>query len=230
MEQIIGAELTERSKTMRLSLIIFLAFIFWGCSEGEAARPVERSQTPAVAGKGTPPNVIENSETIRLVKGGGGFCEDYLLKKVDEERAKDGHVVKLKAFNPDDETLSPELKEWLQTSIHIDMLATFELPHKEKNVLILRANVAGATGIGSSFRNWYIQLDNQSIKFLSLAENPRLIFWDKDDSLNYYSVEYTGEFIVNKNWDNVTFNLLRYRINSDGKPQLVSKEQNVKCE
>ncbi len=209
---------------------MLLVFILWGCFRGEDARSVLRNQTPDVVKNGTSPDVIENEQTIHLIKGGGEFCEDYLLKKVGKERAEGSRIVKLKAFNANDETLSSELKEWLQTSIHMEMLVTFKLQRKERNVLILRANVAGATGIASSFNNWYLQLDNQSIKFLSLSENPELIFWDKDGLLNYYSVKYTSEFIVNKDWDNVTFDLLRYSISPDGESQLVREERNVKCE
>jgi hypothetical protein len=56
------------------------------------------------------------------------------------------------------------------------------------------------------------------------------VFWDKDGLLNYYSVVYSDEFISDKDWDNLTMDLKLYRINADGSKQLVSEEENVKCE
>lgn len=223
---------------MRLILMILLFSILWSCSRGESARLAEQSQTPNVAGKSTPANVAVNAQTPVVVKGdekpivikGGENCEEYLLKKIAKEKAEGSGTVKLKTFNTDDETLSPELKQWLQTSIHEEMLVAFELRHKEKKALILRANVAGATGIAANFENWFVQLDNHSINFRSLSKNPELIFWDKDGSLNYYSVDYGEKFLKNRDWDNLTEDLLRNKISLDGESQLISEERNVKCE
>jgi len=165
-----------------------------------------------------------------VVRKGGEFCEGYLLREVAREQVGASRIVKLKAFNTADETLPPELKEWLRTSIHTDMLAAFRLRHKKNNALIIRGTVAGATGIAANFTNWYVQPGARPVMFRSLTENPQLIFWDKGGLLNYYFVTYTDDFAVDRDWGNVTFDLRRYRVGSNGKAQLVSEERNVKCE
>ncbi|MGB7070786.1 MAG: hypothetical protein WBD22_14930 [Pyrinomonadaceae bacterium] len=223
---------------MRLISISFSFFILWGCPSGESARLIEQSQVPVVVGNSSPvhtavkaptPVVIKGNEKAIVIKGGGETCEEYLLRKIAKEEAGGGRTVKLKAFNTDDETLSPELKEWLQTSIHMEMLATFELRNKETKALILRANLARATGIAANFQNWFIQLDNRSVNFRSLSKNPELIFCDKDGLLNYYSVDYGRKFLENRNWDNLTLDLKRFRVDAEGKSQLISEETNIRC-
>jgi hypothetical protein len=109
------------------------------------------------------------------------------------------------------------------------MLVTYELRHKEKKVLLLRANVAGATGIASNFANWFIRFDNLSINFRSLSEDPKLIFLDKNGLLNYYSVDYGDKFLEKRDWDNLTLDLFRYRINPNGESELLSEEYNLMC-
>jgi hypothetical protein len=164
-----------------------------------------------------------------VVTKGGELCENYLLKKIANDKATGSRVVKLKSFDTSQETLSPEIKKWLQT-IHEDMLATFELQHQKEKGLILRANVAVATGIAANFTNWHTQFDNHSITFRSLSENPKLIYLDKRGRLNYYSIDYGRTFLdKGRDWNNLTLDLMRYRIRSDGESQLVSKELNVKC-
>lgn len=124
-------------------LIILLFFILWGCSQGEQVRLIEQSQTPNVIGNGTPANVAVSAQTPVVVESnekpvvieGGELCEEYLLRKIAKEKAEGSRIAKLKAFNTDDESLSPELKEWLQTSIHVEMLVTFELQRGEKKSL-----------------------------------------------------------------------------------------------
>jgi hypothetical protein len=65
---------------------------------------------------------------------------------------------------------------------------------------------------------------------MSFSIHPRLIFWDKDGVLNYYAVVYSGEFVEHKDYENLTFDLERYRVGAKGEPQLVSTEQNIRYE
>jgi hypothetical protein len=73
-------------------------------------------------------------------------------------------------------------------------------------------------------------LDKNSLEFFSLAKTPRVIYWDREGLLNYYTVDYSSEFVMTKDWDNVTFDLEWYRISPKGKSELIRKERNVKCE
>ena len=228
----------NRDKVFRLMSIILSFFILCGCSAGELTRSGEQSQTPAAVGNGTPTpavvingkstNIAVNAQRPVLIKG-GEICEGYLLQKIAEEKAGGSRMVKLKAFNTNDETLSPDLKKWLETRDEKNLVAS-ELRYEEKKVLILGSANTNATGIASNFQNWFVRLDSQSIEFLSLSENPNLIFWDKDGLLNYYVVTYSTQFLDQKDWDNLTLDLLRYSISPNGEPRLVSEERNVRCE
>lgn len=160
---------------------------------------------------------------------GDWICEDYILKKIAKEKAKDSRVVKLKDFDPDKETLSPELREWFQP-IRKESFEASELRHKEKRVLIFHSIVLGATNYAANFESWYINLESHPIEFRSLSINPEFIFWDKNGLLNYYTVKYGESFLENKDPENLTLDFSRYRVNSKGKSQLVSRKPNVKCQ
>ncbi|CAN5507349.1 hypothetical protein BH10ACI1_BH10ACI1_29320 [soil metagenome] len=222
-------------------LTFFIGTVFalvWLASENKSIKSSEVSlpQKPEIKTLAPiiPSNNIQTnnkaSRPVRFVKDGGEFCEKYLIKKIAKEKAEDSRTFKLKAFDIEDESLSPKLKDWLQTSIHTEMLVPYELRRKEKKVLLLRANVAGATGIASNFKNWFIQFDDLSINFRSLSGDPKLIFLGKDGLLNYYSVDYGDKFLEKRDWNNVTMDLFRYRINSNGQSELLREEKNVKCE
>ena len=175
--------------------------------------------TASAAVKAQKPIVIE----------GGKFCEQYLLKKIAKERAKGSRIVKLKPFNTVDKTYSRNLKKWLE-DMREDELIAFELRNKTKKALVLVSRSYGATGLATSLENWHIEIDDiHSVTFWSFSKNPRLVFWDKGGLLNYYSVVYSSEWIENKDWENLTVDLKRYKINPDGSAQLVSEKENVKC-
>jgi hypothetical protein len=151
------------------------------------------------------------------------------LKKIAKERGEGSRIVKLKAFNANDETLSPELKKWLEDMWETNTVA-YELQSDDKKALLISSYSRQATGLSADYESWFVQLDNHSVEFFSFSSEPRLIFFDKDGLLNYYSVDYSDELAEDRNWDNPIFDILLYRVNADGKSQLVSKEQNVKCE
>lgn len=178
-------------------------------------------------------NASKNNSSIRRIKGGGEFCEKYILKKIAKEKSADSQLNRLKNFNPDNETLSPSVKKWLEYMRKDDLLAT-ELRNNQQKGLLLRSTSYGATGLATSLENWHVEIDNfYSDEFWSFSRNPKLVFWDKDGLLNYYSVIYSDDFLSatsDRDYNNLTFNIERYKINPDGKAQLVSEERNLKCE
>ena len=191
------------------------------------------SELPAENKVPVKPNVSENNPPIRDLKGSGEFCETYLLKKIAKEKSANSQLIKLKNFNPDDENLSPNVKKWLEY-MRKDELLTSELRNKQQKALLLSSTSYGATGLATSLENWHIEIDNfYSNEFWSFSRNPKLVFWDKDGLLNYYSVIYSDDFLSatsERDYNNLTVNIERYKISLDGKAQLISKEQNLKCE
>jgi hypothetical protein len=214
---------------MRLIPITLLFFILSGCLHREATHSFKQEQLPKVVGTAPPPETTEKNQTVHLIDDGGESCEKYLLKKIAGEMVEGNQVVKLKTFTADNKTRSFDLKKWL-ANMDEEKLAAYEVRYDDKRALLLGSLNVGATGIASNFQNWYLQLGNYSIKFLSLSENPKLLFWDKDGLLNYYSVGYGDKFLENRDWDNLTLNLIRYSVSSNGGSQIVSEERNMKCQ
>jgi hypothetical protein len=179
-------------------------------------------------------NVSKNNSSIRCIKNGGQFCENYLLKKIAKEKSADSQLVRLKNFNSEDETLSPNVKKWIDFMWWEENHFAAELKNNRQKALLLRSHSRGATGLSSSLEDWHIEIENfYSDGFWSFSRNPNLVFWDKDGLLNYYSVIYSDDFLSatsDRDYSKLTFNIERYKINSDGKAVLVSEEQNLKCE
>jgi hypothetical protein len=175
----------------------------------------------------------KNSSSIRRIKNGGEFCEKYLLRKIAKEKFADSQLNRLKNFNPEDKTLSPSVKKWLEY-MRLDELLAAELKNNQQKALLLSSTSYGATGLATSLENWHIEIDNlYSGEFWSFSKNPKLVFWDKNGLLNYYSVIYSDDFLSatsDRDYNKLTFNIERYKINLDGKAQLISEEQNLKCE
>jgi len=225
-------------------LIVLVSLIFESCTGIVDNRPIGEENLTQAVRAATPPQanvnmvtaVIRSDEGFVANKGdekpffirGGKFCEDYLLKKVTEEKNPDEIIEKIKTFNTDNELLSPELKQWLDTA-DMEQLEVFKLARREETVLILGSRNIRAAGIASEFQNWFVQLGGQSIGFMSLSKDPRLIFFDKNNLLNYYVVDFSIQFMHNRDWDNPTFDLQRFRVDIDGKPQLLSEERFVEC-
>lgn len=223
----------------RVLSTVLLSFILWGCAGDEPARPAARDRAPALnvatnaraperAPSTQAPADAQSNKTPTTIRG-GEICESYLLKKISMERAGGGRAVKLEAIEGDGEHLSPGLKEWLETRDRRSLVA-FELRHDGKQALVLGSQNTKATGIAANFQNWYVHLGSHHAEFLSLSEDPGLIFWDGNGLLNYYVITYGSKFLENRDWDNLTLDLLRYRVSPDGESQLVSEERNVRCE
>jgi len=213
---------------MRVLLTTLSLFILSGCYHSDATRSGERDPLPSVISTATPSEATENRQTVTPIEDGGELCEKHLLEQIAEE-AKDSQIIKLKVFDTKDDKLAPDLKKWLE-NMDKDNLVAYELRHNDHRALLLGSTNLGATGIAANFQNWYLNLNNHSVKFLSLSENPNLVFWDKDGLLNYYSVEYGKSFLENRNWDNLTLDLIRHSIDSNGASTIVSEERNVKCQ
>src|SRR5689334_17876773 len=104
-----------------LRILILLAFVISvSCSAGVStnsisATPTPRQTTPlaATAPPVETPISTKEKRPLQVIKG-GPLCESYLLAKIDSLRAPRTQLVRLKGFSPKNETLSSELKKWLE--------------------------------------------------------------------------------------------------------------------
>jgi hypothetical protein len=199
-------------------------------SEIEITVPESEIPAPPSDNKVPIPSDVSENPPIRYIKGGGEFCEKYLLKKIAKEKSSDSRLVKLNNFNPEDEALSPNVKKWLESMRWDEMLAA-ELKNNQQKALLLRSTNMSATGLASNLESWHIEIEGVYSKtFWSFSKNPKLMFWDKNGLLNYYSIVYSDEFIENKDWENLTFDIELYKVGSNGKAELENEERNLKCE
>lgn len=166
---------------------------------------------------------------IRLIKNGGKYCEKYILRKIALKESDENKLIKLKNFNPHDESLSANIKKWLGF-MRIEDLEVSKLKNNKQEVLLLSLTALAATGLSTSLENWHIEIDNfYSGSFWSFSKNPKLVFWDKKGMLNYYSVVYSDDFLsATSKRENLTFNIEHYRV-FDGKTELIKKEINLSC-
>lgn len=217
-------------------LIVLYLMVCMGCLTSEPAQIDTGHNNSAVTATATPPaNKDDSAQKTRtsstnqpkIIKG-GEFCEDYLLKKIDTEKDSTSVFSELK-FNPKDKSLSAGIKNWLDTADR-DKLEANRLEGKGKNVLLLHSQNTAATGLAANLEYWIIQNGDKALEFQSFSKNPKLIWLDKDGAINYYSVVYSDEFIDNKDWDNLTFKIEKYKVNSIGESKLIETENNLKCE
>jgi hypothetical protein len=211
------------------ALIILSLSILCACSKGEASRSERRNQARNIDSSGTPSNTSESDERTLVIKEGGKLCEAHLLKEVSKDKAEDNQLETLKSFNRNDKLLSNGLRKWLEIADE-ETLSVHELRYGEKKALLLNATHIHATGLAINFQYWFISLEDQHVEFISQSKNPTLIFWDKGGTLNYYAIDFSDNFLLNKDWNNVTLNLLRYKRDANGNSRLVSEERNVKCD
>ena len=222
---------------MKCRIILIFSFVVtaMSCSAEVATDSVKETPTPRqttpvttiTQPAGTPTSSNEK-RPLQVIKG-GPLCENYLLAKIGSLKARGTQQMKLKDFRTQIETLSPDLKKWLETA-DSKKLVSFELKSDVKKALVLGSRNIEATGLASNLEYWAVEIGNHSIQFQSLSDDPRLIFWDKDGLLNYYVVDFSSEFIEERDFDHPSLDLRRFVINADGKSQLVDEERNVKCE
>jgi len=218
----------------RIVLIFLFLITTMSCSAEVSTDSVKVSPTPRqtapVATTSQPvetPASRNENRPSRVIKG-GPLCENYLLAKIGSLKDPDTQLLKLKGFSVKKEALSPDLKKWLKTA-NAEKLVSFELKSDVKKVLVLGSRNIEATGLASNLEYWAVEVDDHLIEFQSLSDNPRLIFWDKNGFLNYFVVDFSSEFIEQRDFDHPSLDLRMFIMNDEGKPQLQNEERNVKC-
>jgi len=227
-------------KEMLTTMVLLTVFLWYGCpdrnsvnsfSSPSPSRTVEsvdlvmaNSPSPSPSPSPVP---TRSQAKITSIKG-GPICQDYILQKVAKEKTSASKLARLRSFNTKDKTLSQDLVKWLETADD-RKLAVFELRSGDKKALILSSRNVEATGLASNLEYWYVEIEGNSTVFQSLSKDPFLIFWGKDGLLNYWVIDYSDEFVNDKDWDNITLDLEHFVLDSDGNSQLMKEEKYVKC-
>ncbi len=174
------------------------------------------------------PDRNDLGDDVQIIPGGGKFCEDYLIKQSRVDRAADLALQKLDKSSIDGKINKPPLSEWIISISDPTVLHAHEIYSGGRNATFL-VTPNSASGLAVNYRNWYLEVDGRPVSFVSLSENPSLIYWDRQGSLKFYRVDFTKDFIIDKNWNNVRVNVFLYRWEVSGEYRLISEERNLAC-
>ncbi|MBK7709189.1 MAG: hypothetical protein IPJ30_26400 [Acidobacteria bacterium] len=70
----------------------------------------------------------------------------------------------------------------------MDTITVFQFRADGRSALVFRSLVSGATGISVRYLQWMVLSGKQMQGFESLSSNPQMIFWDKEEQINFYSI------------------------------------------
>lgn len=222
--------------------LISLVFLLEGCWSGDfrtiqepaesasptpLASPIEKIRAKPIP---TIPitEVDDRGHGVQVISRGGKFCEGYLIRKSSADRASDLSVSKLDKSSIDAEATKPPLSEWLHKVSDDTVLHAHNIRSNGKTATLM-ATPNRASGLAVNYRNWYLEVNGSSLSFSSLSDNPSLIFWDRDGTIKLYTVQFTKEFIIDKNWKNLRLDVLLYQWNGSGEYRLIAEERNLVC-
>jgi hypothetical protein len=120
-----------------------------------------------------------------------------------------GKKAVLKGDNTRDTFGQEKVLSWID-KVEKDSIRAYELKNAEYKSYILSSFIKQATGLGSNFTSWLIIIpkSNTVFEFESLAQNHRLIYFNKETSkLNFVRFTYGEYFFWKRDWDNVDFKI-----------------------
>lgn len=223
-------------------LLILLVFLLEGC-RSEGFRTTHRTEDsigptplPSTVEKVRPKPILnipiaevdDRDDGIQIIPHGGKFCEDYLIRKSSAARAADLSVSRLDKSSIDAKAFKLPLSDWLQNVSDNTVLQANEISSNGQTATLL-ATPNRASGLAVNYRNWYLEVNGSPLSFTSLSDNPSLIFWDHDGKLKLYTIQFTKEFIIDKNWKNLRLDILLYQWNGSGEYRLIDEERNLVC-
>ncbi|MBK8812287.1 MAG: hypothetical protein IPN69_16375 [Acidobacteria bacterium] len=107
----------------------------------------------------------------------------------------------------------------------MDTITVFEFRADGRSALAFRSLVSGATGISVRYLQWMVLSGKQLEAFESLSSNPQMIFWDKEEQINFYSIiESEPQANAGGPWD-----ITHSRLSPSGKSEVIRAERKVDC-
>jgi uncharacterized membrane protein YkgB len=125
-----------------------------------------------------------------------------------------------------DEKISSLLEYFDMDSIHSYLLINNKL-----KCYAISSSIKQATGLAINFISWIIIIPKYHCiyNFKSLSSNPKLIFFDNKNNLQFIRVIYGESLFWNEDWDNVEYEIELNEINMDSCNTKIIEHKNSYC-
>lgn len=119
-------------------------------------------------------------------------------------------------------TYSKECLDWFDDMIS-DETKSYRLGD---SIFLFRSRMYGTTGLMSNFYNYMIYDGKSICKFISLSDKKNLVYLNEKGRIMYIAIDYSKDFLVDKNWEKVELTFSTYVI-SGSTVNLVSTESKI---
>jgi hypothetical protein len=216
-------------KVLMLFILLYPIYCLYGFTNGVESKSVG-SKTPRYSGTASDCCFLSIAKKTGLFKyrNAGAFAKKSYVggNKITShgtliiKNVKTGKDLKLSSN-------TNNIEDW-DEQISWESVQYSSISAGSSNYLIARAKFAGASGLGSNFRN-YLIINLHTGKFYivkSLAEDP-FFFYVKNDLLEFYLFDFSEDFLSNRDYENITFNQQKFKIEHGNIINLGNKT--VKC-
>lgn len=144
-------------------------------------------------------------------------CEDSLLRQI---------IQKHYTVPSEEDTLgiscTKECLDWFD-----DMISEETKSYRlGDSIFLCRSRMYGATGLMSNFYHYMLFDGKTMFKFMSLSDNKNLVYLDEMGRIVYIAIDYSKDFLVDKNWEKVELTFSTHVI-SGSTVHLVSTESKI---
>jgi hypothetical protein len=155
-------------------------------------------------------------------------CEKLLADRLTRVMKMSTKAPKKRSANFSQKSISSPLSDFLKDA-DSDNLFVYELKGPRKSALIIITKVRGISATEANLQDWLIQIDDNSIRFRSFAQNPNLVFWDEHGNLNYFTVTFSQGAVRNPSSNIVWLDFKRFQIRDRGTGKLIEEEKDEQC-
>ena len=227
-----------------LSLLLF-AFLSTSCrslpTQADASKPSDEHRASATANPPTSPTPKGSLSTIPIAElrgdegevqeknGGGLFCADYIASKIKGDNNSELTITRENISVVLDEGMTSRIATWLEM-VSWEEIEVFSVASETRELNLLKSRNPRATGLATSLTPWVLDFGDSAVSFTSLLKEPTFIFWKNDRSLTLYTVQFNGDFVIDKDWENMRVDIISYEVSALGKYRVLNVERNVACE
>lgn len=155
-------------------------------------------------------------------------CDTLFKNKVGMVSRRTDRLPKRLSRPFDHNLFSPALSQLLK-NVSIADFNAYRFKGKRKTALAMISTRGGAPMSESSIQDWFIQIGDKVVAIKSIATNPNLIFWDKKDRLNIFTILYSDMDEKRNSSNLVSLDFKQMQFGDNGNVELIEEEKNVQC-
>lgn len=129
------------------------------------------------------------------------------------------------------DTVKDEKISTLLEYFDIDSIHSYLLINNEFKCYAISSCIKQATGLAINFISWIIIIPKYHCiyNFKSLSSNPKLIFFDNKNNLQFIRFDYGESLFWHEDWDNVEYEIELNEINIDSCNTKIIEDKNSYC-